>query len=210
MSKDDALQKIDADLIWRKKELTSIKALVEGASQGHQSAMIRSALCLLYSHWEGFVKCAASVYLRYVCELGKPPSELKNNFIAIKFLSHLREAAKSNKPSMLGETIGFIANKWNDRLRISHKSVIDTQSNLSSAVLKEISWIIGIDSASFETKFHLIDSSLVSRRNHIAHGEFLDLNKSDYIDLHKDIVNLLEIFRTELQNSLELNSYLRQ
>lgn len=208
-SKDDTLQKIDADLIWRKRELTSIKSIIDHSTEGNAPAIIRASICLLYSHWEGFIKCAGTHYLQYVCNQGKSASELKGNFVAIKFLSQLQEAAKSSKPSVVGGVVDFISSKWNDRLRINHKNVIDTQSNLSSSRLKEILWIIGIETTSFETKSTLIDSSLVARRNNIAHGQPLDINTVEYHELHFEVMNLLEIYRTELQNSLINSSYLR-
>ena len=209
-SKDNTLQKIDAELIWRKRELTSIKSIIDNSTDGHAPAIIRASICLLYSHWEGFIKCAGTHYLQYVCNQGKSASELKGNFIAIRFLNQLQEAAKSSKPSAVGGVVDFISKNWNDRLRIKHKNVIDTQSNLSSSVLKEILWIIGIETISFETKSNLIDSSLLARRNNIAHGQPLDIDIKEYLELHAEVINLLEIYRTELQNSLVSNSYLRQ
>ncbi len=209
ISKDTALQKIDDDLIWRKKELSQMKSLISQAVPAQRDPLIRASICLLYAHWEGFIKCAATNYLSYVCNQGKKASELKPNFVAIKFLSHLHEAAKSAKPSTLGDIVGFISEKWDTRLRINYKNSIHTHSNLSSTILKEILWTIGLDMAPFETKFHLIDTSLVNRRNHIAHGDFLDIKVDEYNELHENTMALIETFRTELQNSITFDTHLK-
>jgi len=45
------------DLAWRKRELSEVKGLVEAknASDQRHRALLRSGVCILYSHWEGFV-----------------------------------------------------------------------------------------------------------------------------------------------------------
>jgi hypothetical protein len=49
--------KLSADLAWRKKELSEIKSLVESRNFSDQrhKALVRSGVCILYAHWEGFV-----------------------------------------------------------------------------------------------------------------------------------------------------------
>ena len=69
---------------------------------------------------------------------------------------------------------------------------------------------VGIDSGSFETKYKMIDSSLVDRRNHISHGEYLDIKVGDYNELHESTLDLIEAFRTELQNAIVSEKYLRE
>ncbi len=56
---------------------------------------------------------------------------------------------------------------------------IRTESNLSSKVLKEILWCLGIEDTPFILKAQLIDEKLAGKRNHIAHGEFLDVDLAD-------------------------------
>ncbi len=59
---------LSGEIIWRKKELTALRSLVESAksSTDKQNALIRSGMTVLYAHWEGFVKAAASAYLEFV------------------------------------------------------------------------------------------------------------------------------------------------
>jgi len=210
-TKEELLQKIDGDLIWRRRELFDFRVVVEneGNNPGRRSALLRAGVTLLYAHWEGFVKRSGSYYLEFVANQGKKASELQVNFIAIKLKSLLSEAGKSHKPSASEELIVFFCNKLGDRLRIPHKGVVDTKSNLSSAVLREIIWILGLDMAPYETRCHLIDSSLVERRNHIAHGEWLDIDINDYLLLHDDVINLIDTFRNQLQNAAITDGFMR-
>ncbi len=210
-TKSELLQKIDDDLIWRRRELSDFRATVQTAqsSQGRRSALLRAGVALLYAHWEGFVKRSGSYYLEFVADQGMKASELQTNFIAIKLKSRLVEASKSNKPSASAELVDFFCNRLGDRLKIPHKNVIDTKSNLSSAVLREIVWMLGLDMTLYETKCNFIDSSLVDRRNHIAHGESLDIDLDDYLALHDEVMVLIDTFRNQLQNAAATNGFLK-
>lgn len=208
-TKDDLLQKIDDDLIWRRRELTDFRAVIQDVAQNprRKSALLRAGVVLLYAHWEGFVKCCGSYYLEFVANQGLKASDLRSNFIAIKLKSRLSEATKSNKPSSSEDLVDFFRSKLGDRLRIPHKGVIDTKSNLSSSVLREIVWSLGLDMTPYELKCHLIDSSLVDRRNRIAHGESLDIDIEGYLALHGDVMTLIDTFRNQLQNAAVLDEF---
>jgi len=210
-TKVELLQKIDDDLIWRRRELFDFRAAVQDAqpNPGRRSALLRAGVALLYAHWEGFVKRCGTYYLEFVASQGKKASELQVNFIAINLKSRLIEASKSNKPSASAELVDFFCSKLGNRLRIPHKGVIDTKSNLSSSTLREIVWILGLDMSPYETKSHLIDSSLVDRRNHIAHGDLLDIGVGDYLVLHDEVMVLIDTFRNQLQNAAATDRFMR-
>jgi len=87
--------------------------------------------------------------------------------------------------------------------------MVDTKSNLSSKVLQDILAALGLDQAQFETRIKFIDSSLVSPRNHIAHGEALSLSLSEYLELHDSVLALIETFRNEVENSSTLRRFER-
>jgi hypothetical protein len=60
----------------------------------------------------------------------------------------------------------------------------------------------------YETKCRLIDSSLVDRRNRIAHGDALDISVEDYLALHDEVMILIDTFRNQLQNAAALDEFL--
>jgi hypothetical protein len=66
----------------------------------------------------------------------------------------------------------------------------------------------GIDVSRYETNFPLIDTSLVERRKRIAHGEYLDLDASSYIDLSDHVIELLRWYKTDIESIIALKAYL--
>lgn len=210
-TKAELQQATDDDLIWRRRELFNIRTAIEDANGNaqRQSALLRAGVALLYAHWEGFVKRCGTYYLEYVASQGRKGRELTANFIAIRFKTRLAEAAKSKKVSSTNELVEYFTSKLDERLRLPHKGIVDTQSNLSSTVLREIVWTLGLDVSPFETKSQLIDNRLVDRRNHIAHGEPLDIGVAEYIQLHDEVIALMDEFRNQVQNAVATDQYLR-
>lgn len=88
-------------------------------------------------------------------------------------------------------------------------SAIRTESNLSSAVFENICNSVGIDHKLYETKYNLIDESLLNRRNRIAHGEYVGLTADDYRNLADEVITLLRNFKTDIENAATLGKYKR-
>ena len=94
--------RLSKELAWRKKELSEVKSLVEtkSFSDSRHKALVRSGICLLYAHWEGFIKLAANSYLEYVRMQKLCYKELASNFLALAMKEKLKEAKETNKPSL--------------------------------------------------------------------------------------------------------------
>jgi hypothetical protein len=211
-TKAELVQRIDDELVWRRRELTDFKSLIQGQGTSHvrTPVLLRAGIVLLYAHWEGFVKCSGSYYLQFVADQRLKGSELTVNFLAIKLRTKLTEAKRSKKASASAELIEFFCTKMSTNLKLPHKGVVDTESNLSSKVLAEILWTLGLDGGCFETKSKLIDELLVDRRNHIAHGQSLTVGSTDYMQLHDDVIYMMDEFRTLVQNAAVTDQFLRQ
>lgn len=171
------------DLAWRKKEMISLKILVE-KDKVNEPILLRAGIALLCAHFEGFIKRASNCYVGYVSQQKKLYSELKENFTALKMEKEFKSCSKSDKHSV------------HKKLLILHKELltkrfiekydennpfISTHSNPSSAELEEILETIGIESDIFETKATYIDSSLLEKRHKVVHGERSDLDKEDFL-----------------------------
>lgn len=202
--------KLSKDLIWRKKELSEVKSLVETKtfSSSKHKALIRSGICLLYAHWEGFVKLAANSYLEYVRMQKLCYEELASNFLALAMKEKLKEAKDTNKPSLYIPICDFFLDELNQRCKLP-EDMISTASNLSSEILKEITHILGIDFSPYSTKSVLIDTKLLKTRNEIAHGEYSIFDKEEYIELHREVIAMLEIFRNQIENAAINKDYMR-
>ncbi|MEY8321918.1 MAE_28990/MAE_18760 family HEPN-like nuclease [Lachnospiraceae bacterium 46-61] len=208
-------EKIDQELAWRKKELTSIRIDVEASEQkekSEQSKAIRIGITMLYAHWEGAVKAIAEYYLVYVSGLHLKYGELKNNFLAITIKHSLNEFEETKKATIHNKLIDNIYLKKDEESQIPYKNVIKTESNLKMDIFKEIVATIGIDENPYMLKRMLIDQRLLGNRNKIAHGERLEMLDgivvvSDYLELHTTVLELIEKFALNIKEAARNEDY---
>lgn len=83
------------------------------------------------------------------------------------------------------------------------------KSNLSSEVLREIAYILGLDYKEYETKAKLIDETLLKNRNEVAHGKYLLIDVEQFVELHKTIIDLLDLFSNQISNAASTQAYKR-
>ncbi len=204
--------KLAEDLIWRKKELSEVKSLIEAkdVSSSKHNALIRSGVCILYAHWEGFVKLASNSYLEYVAMKKLPYDQLSSNFLALAMKTKLDQAKDTKKPSLYIPVCDFFLSELATRSSLPYKDGISTASNLSSEILEEITCILGIDFSVYSTKSVLIDTKLLKARNEIAHGNYLMIDREQYIELHKEIMAMLDIFRNQVENAAINEDFMRK
>ena len=195
-------EKLAEDLAWRKKELSEIKGLVQAKSTSDRrnKVLIRSGVCILYSHWEGFIKLAANSYLEYVRMQKLSYKQLSSNFLALAMKQKLNEAKETNKPSLYIPVCDFFLFEL-DRKCSLPKETISTASNLSSEILKEITALIGVDFSHYSTKSVFIDTKLLKTRNEIAHGDYVTFDREGYVELHSEVIEMLDLFRNQIENA---------
>jgi hypothetical protein len=210
---DNLSDALSAEFVWRKKELATIRSLIrrEKWSSDQKKAIIRSALTVLYAHWEGFVKAAASAYLEFVAMQRLSYQELTPNFIALSMKRQLDEARGTHKASIYNQVAEFFLTRLSERARIPYKDVVDTKSNLSAEIFKEIITMLGLDypQEPYTAKEQVIDQDLLGNRNVIAHGRYLLIKAEDYFRIHDDIVSLMNYFKNQLQNAAFTEAYRR-
>lgn len=199
------------DLAWRKKEMLSLKILVE-RDEVNEPILLRAGIALLCAHFEGFIKRASNCYIGYVAEQRQLYSDLKENFAAIKMEKEFKSCAKSDKHSVHKKlllmhdslTTKKFAEKYDE-----NNPFISTHSNPSSTELKEILDTLGIESNIFETKATYIDSSLLEKRHHVVHGDRSDLDKEDFLTTFDIIIKLIEDYKVLIIEAADNKKYLR-
>jgi MAE_28990/MAE_18760-like HEPN len=209
---NDLNDRLSEDLAWRKKELSALKGLIETKSLHPQKnkVLTRSGIAILYAHWEGYIKCAATAYLEFVSmQRNLRYCDLTDNFIAIAMKSRIDEAASSKQATIHNEVIKFLLENMEERIKIPKEGVITTGSNLSSHVLRQILALLGIDYQPYQMKQVLIDEKLLAKRNCIAHGEFLDVDVDSYRELHREVIDMMDLFRDQIENYVVQKLYLR-
>lgn len=69
---------------------------------------------------------------------------------------------------------------------------------------------LGLKTDYFETRAHVINESLVKRRHNIAHGRELDVAPSDFDDLRKHVLDMMEHFAVQVYLAAAHGEYLAQ
>ncbi len=200
---------VNNDFAWRRKELSKLLTDVESAKLNQLPTALRAGVVLLYAHWEGFVKNIAEYYLNYIDFQKHKYSDLKECFVAISLKNQIKSFVDSNKTTIHTQCVDFILNKSESRASIPYKDFIKTGSNLNSEVLRQILTSIGIDYSSYETKSKIIDKILLNNRNTIAHGNYLEIDKSAYIILHTEITNVLSDLKNKICNAVLLKEFIK-
>lgn len=209
---DQLMDKVDQDRVWRIREIVALRRQCElrDLQPYVRNALRKSFLTMLYGHWEGFVKNSADNYLEFVSMQGLPMGKLQPCFLSIYFKSSLDQARASKKNSALKSICERLLADQSNVIRIDHKNVINTHSNLKFEVLEEITSCLGLDITDFEPRRKFIDSKLVDRRNHIAHGNYEDMDEEEVDELRQTVVNMMDMFKTQIENAAVQKAYKRK
>lgn len=199
---------LDAEMGWRVKEIGAFN-FASRANGPERKFYIRAGIALMYAHWEGFVKRASEHYLNFVDHQGHTYRELKSCFAVFGLKGKLELLTASRKAFSNIEAFDFIFAELGERARMSLSSAINTESNLTSRVFTNIANSLDIDISAYETKFNLIDESLVNRRNKVAHGEYLDLGGREFGELVAEVLAIMRGYKTNLENAASLQGYKR-
>ena len=142
-------------------------------------------------------------YVCYVVSRGLRLRDLAPNFLTLALLPSIQQFHQTSFASLHASITEDVNSQLSERFNIDCERVISTRSNLNSVVLREILQFVGIESNRYATKNLILDERLLKNRNRISHGEsfYLDIESVDYISLHETIVNLLQQFRTDLENA---------
>ncbi len=199
---------LDNEMSWRIKEISDFR-LATKTQTTNSLTFIRAGVALVYAHWEGFIKAASEDYLNFVDNQGHIYRELKTCFAVFGLKSRLAQLSDSRKAKPNIEALDFVFDEMDKPAKMNMSSAIDTESNLTSKVFANIATSIDISVSSYETKFNLIDESLVKRRNKVAHGEYLDLSSNDFLNLADDVLQMMRNYKTDIENAATLAAYRR-
>lgn len=193
---------------WRVKEI-GVFNIASRQNGSERRSFIRAGVALTYAHWEGFIKKSSEIYLEYVSYKRLSYRELKTCFAVFGLKGSLNTLAESTKSKANIEAFDFIMENLDGVAQLNLGTAIKTESNLSSNVFCNIAASLNIDTSPYDTRFNLIDKSLVDRRNAIAHGEYLDLSGPEFSDLVDEVLSMMRQYKTDLQNAASLESFKR-
>lgn len=202
---DELYSKLDDEIRWRKKEMLDYKFVVNKYTKSTQIIpLIRGGIALGYAHWEGFVKNSSSIYINYISTKKIPFKNINDNFITLSFLKRLNKGKNIDQCLIL---IDDLLNNLSKPCKINDKDVIDTKANLGYYVLEDILKLLGLDCAHFKKLEFFLNKKLVAPRNDIAHGVYREVQIDDYNIVHKQVIPLMEHFKTLIENVCLTNGY---
>lgn len=213
MTKIDSISRLqdalDKDLAWRKKEINELKFQCEIVPP--LMIIHKSAILLIYAHWEGFIKNAAKFYLQFLNNQKLLCKNMQDNFLILHLGSAFQEEVNYKLFSHRERILNELNKSLNCEFLVCEHKTINTNSNLKSEVFKLILEQFGIPQNEFETKFNMIDQKLLKYRNAIAHGEKRP-DKDIYSvvnEIKDDIVELLDKFHEQIILAAENQKYLK-
>jgi hypothetical protein len=198
----------DQDLVWRRRELSDLKAAVKVADYAAKTVILRSLIAMSYAHWEGFVRLCATRYFDYLAIRKKSYTELERQIYINSFLNRL-DSLHQNRVGLEErcKLVNDILDGTSDTFSHINPKLIDTKSNLNTDTMKEICLICSVDPSHFESQRTFIDKIILKRRNAIAHGQQEFIQESEIDDLVAGTLKLMEHFRTLLENKVYLKHY---
>lgn len=198
---------LDKDLAWRKKELIQIKMNIKNEKPSLNTTNLRIGIAFLYSHWEGYIKNASTLYLEHIAMQELNFKNLAQNFLALSLKNLILVCGKTDKTSIHMKIVNFFETDIHGQAKIPYDDAIQTKSNLTSEILREIVITLGLDYSFYELKENLIDKKLVENRNKIAHGRYVSIDETDFEQLYTDVLLMLDNFENQIINAAKLRSY---
>jgi len=205
--------KLSIDLTWRKKELIDIKTLIEDESNNiNKKMLVRAGISLLCAHWEGYIRYAANMYVVYIGDTNIKTKDLKENFLALFLKKDIILSGETEKTSIHIKLINKLNELKEENFHIRYTDdnrIITTNSNLSFELFNEILMSINIENE-YSLKKNYINSNLLKKRHEIVHGEITYLDKQDFLDTFKVVLEIMESFQSQLLYSAEHKVFLKE
>lgn len=191
--------KLDEEFAWRSRELQDHRTVLRDADGPRKRMLLRAGIALLYSHWEGFTKKCTQLYIEFVHYQRLNYESLAPCFATIGLRAELEILRTTNKAQLNIAALETIRSATSRPAQIASFEV-NTASNLKFHIFEGVAASIGIDSARYETKQHLIDE-LVDARNAVAHGDFIRIETEDYINKTNEILQIMRDYKTDIENA---------
>lgn len=208
-SKLEFTDALDKNLAKRKRALSNLLAAYVRSRPHEAVPFAYAAVCLLYGHWEGFIKFAATCYVNYVASQRLRCRDLSAGILSLTIRERLRSSRQSKRLGIHREVVEGIRERSHETAKLSWRDSIETFDNLSTEVLSEIIATLGLEPGYYLAKKLIIDDRLLGRRNTIAHSGYAGVEDVEYQALHSEVVALMERFRDDLENAVTRELYRR-
>ena len=206
---DDLDDRIREDFTWRRHEIQFFDQQLATVDSIASRSLLRASVALLYAHWEGFIKTACHYYLCYIASLRLATEKLSPEFAAFSMRSTIKKGVDTGSATLHIEMVAEFRAGAASRARIpTSPDAIQTKSNLSFPVLRNILISVGIDPTIYEYASDLINQQLVDSRNKIAHGQYDYIERTEWAELRDEVLAIMESIGDEIVNNAVLKRYL--
>jgi hypothetical protein len=203
---------IERDLRWREAELSSLKRLTIVADAGSvaQKSLLRALWAMLYAHYEGFTKFCWDALLDEIQASGRRVGEVQDHLAVLALQKEFRRLRGDMAPESIWNfySVEFPV-LLSASLRFDEEARIKTNSNLWPDTFVKGCVALGVVCDEVE-KHRTQLSTLVARRNDIAHGKEMTISSveeySRYENAAMCVMHELGIKVLELAND---RAYLR-
>lgn len=204
---DDLSEKLDHEFGWRKKEILDFFSKIENKKKP-QKFLVRALICIMYAHWEGFIRASSDLYLNFVNH-----QKIKKENLSLTILGFSAFKIKgyddSNNFEKQMTVVTTLLNNTTLCLDIPHDNAIKSGWNLNADRLEEFCIILDIDFTQFALSSNLIDIKLLKARNEIAHGEYNFQEHEDAIETCEKILDMLDLFKNQVINNAVQKKYIK-
>jgi MAE_28990/MAE_18760-like HEPN len=186
---------LDTELAWRKKELTTLQFSALSAGSKDFPVFARAGIPMLYAHWEGFARTALFTYGTYIAAQKFAYKDLVQEL----YFQELRGTFNKEMEFSSKNLIEFmkVMNQSSTKIFSNFpQERVESSSNFNGEVANRELTKLGLSPSHIETLFPKLDSGLIHVRNRIAHGERIQLSKTDFEDYYRltqDLMRRLEI-----------------
>jgi len=206
---EQTVQNIIDDISWRMAELNQIQIASEKLSDDENKVILKSAIPLIYAHWEGFMVSSIKSVFDFLNRSELESYSLCDNLLTTAYEQNLTSIVDSGGFSKRRTHLKTIKSLLAKKVKFEQK--INTKSNLKFEVLEEICEKLNIAVLKLQ-EYKPILNRLVDIRNSIAHGEnsfiFENYNSiQEYVEL---LEKLMIAFAQEVKEFLENEKYKRR
>lgn len=186
-------RKLDRKSGWRKKEISDISLAIDADRLPAASlkATRRAAACLLYAHWEGFVRDSIELFLDFVRSSVFDESEVNTKLRAAILLEYVDR----NRGNFgLDACARYFDMTFNEKFSIVElPSIGKLSGNVSYETFVSLISVFNFEvPASIEVRRKFINVLLLHSRNQIAHGHGLPIEAREFADLKTGTLELID------------------
>lgn len=210
LTQEALLEGLDADLAWRRLELSALKTAILRAHGPARETAGRSAVALSYAHWEGYIVQSGRALLRYVADQRLRYEQLSDAYMALCLSGRLTGAELSTTRIQRHiDAVVALRKSHEQAVLPSPENAVSGEGNLKAAKFEDLVMRLGLDPRPFELSYVWLDTELLRRRNRVSHGEMGYADTEFAIVALETVNRLLDSFRTAVSNAAVLAVYKR-